>query len=279
MNKILVTTDFSTASKAGIRFALQLAKQTNGRLIVFHAMELPKPTRWSDNKYNAYAEAELTKAHIRLMRLIDSIGRQSGFATKSVQGVVAEGSQIDRSVIGYAKQIKANFICMSTRGAGGLKKLVGTNASSILTTSPVPVIVVPKTYRISPISNVLYSSDMDKLHEELKKVVGFSKPLRAKISVYHYDFLLPLKETRMKLEKMAAKHNSRSVKFHFQKLHIEHSLAHHLQKDIRKSRPSLVVLFTKQNRSWYDRLFLGSKAAEISFDTKTPLLVFRKQGH
>jgi nucleotide-binding universal stress UspA family protein len=279
MNKILVTTDFSTASKAGIRFALQLAKQTKGTLIVFHAMGLPKPTRWGDNKYNAYAEAELKKAHIRLMRFIDSIGLQSGFATKAVQGVVTEGWQVDRSVIDYATHIKANFICMSTRGAGLLKKMVGTNASTILTTSPIPVIVVPKTYQVSPISHILYSSDFNTLGSEMKKVVDFAKPLKAKVSVYHYDFLLPLDEAKIKLEKIAAKHSARNVKFYFKKLHIENSLAHHLQNDIRKSKPSLVALFTKQNRGWYDRLFLSSKSAEISFNTKTPLLVFRKREH
>lgn len=279
MNKILVTTDFSTASRAGIRFAMQLAKQTKGKLIAFHVMELPKPTRWSEKKYDAYAIAELTKAHTRLMRFIDSIGHQSGFTTKTVECVVTEGWQIDQSVIEYATHIKANFICMSTRGAGVLKKLMGTNASAILTSSPVPVIVVPKIYRVSPISHILYSSDFNNLQSEMKKVVAFAQPLKAKISVYHYDFLLPLKEAKMKLERLAAKHSARSIKFHFKKFLIENSLAYHLQNDIRKSRPSLVALFTKQNRGWFDRLFLSSKSAAVSFDTKTPLLVFRKREH
>lgn len=277
MNKILVTTDFSAASKAGIRFALQLTKQTKAKLIVFHVMGLPKPTRWSKEKYDAYAESELMKAHIKLTRFIDSIGHQSGFITKKVECVVAEGWKVDRSVIDYAMHIKANFICMSTRGAGALKKVVGTNASSLLTTSPVPVIVVPKTYRVSPISHILYSSDFNNLGSEMKKVVAFAKPLRAKVSVYHYDFLLSLVETKIKLEKMAAKHSARDVKFHFRKFHIENSLAHHLQNDTRNAKPSLVALFTKQNRGWYERIFLSSKSAALSFDTKTPLLVFRKR--
>jgi len=277
MNKILVTTDFSAASRAGIRFAMQLTKQTNGKLFVFHAMEMPKPTRWSEKKYDAYAETELIKAHIRLTRFIDSIGRQSGFATKKVECVAAEARKVDRSVIEYATHIKASFICMSTRGAGVFKKIVGTNASALLTTSPVPVIVVPKTYRLSSISHILFSSDLNNLNGEMKKVLAFAKPLKAKVSVYHYDFLLPLKEAKMKLENMAAKHKERNVKFYFKKFHIENSLAQHLQNDIRKSRPSLVTLFTKQNRGWYDRLFLPSNSAAISFDTKTPLLVFRKQ--
>jgi nucleotide-binding universal stress UspA family protein len=277
MNKILVTTDFSSASKAGIRFALQLAKQTKAQLILFHTLELLKPTRWSEKKYSAYVETELTKAHSQLRRFIELIGRQSGVGTKTVECVVMEGWQIDRSVIDYAKQIKANYICISTRGAGALKKLMGTNASAILTTSPVPVIVVPKSYRISPISHILYSSDFNNLQEEMKRVMDFAKPLKAKVSVYHYDYLLPLEETKIKLEKQAAKHSGPNVKFHFKKLHIENSFVHHLQKDIQKSRPSLVALFTKQNRGWYDRLFLSSKSAEISFDAKKPLLVFRKR--
>jgi nucleotide-binding universal stress UspA family protein len=279
MNKIMVTTDFSVNSKAGIRFALQLAKQTKSKLIFFHSQELPKPTRWSLEKYNTYAAVELKKTHARLRQFIDKISHQTGLKAREAQFVVAEGYEVDEAVIDFAKHTKANYICMSTRGAGALKKLIGTTASAILTTSPIPVIVVPKTYRVSPISHILYSSDFNNLHGEINRVAGFAKPMKARVSVYHYDFLLPLKEVKIKLEKMAAKHVSKSVKFYFQRLQVENSLNYHLQKDIKKARPNLVVLFTKQNRGWYERIFLSSKSAALSFDTKTPLLVFRKREH
>jgi nucleotide-binding universal stress UspA family protein len=279
MNKIMVTTDFSVNSKAGIRFALQLAKQTKSKLIFFHSQELPKPTRWSLEKYDSYAVVELKKTHTRLRQFVDRISLQSGLKAREAQFVVAEGYKVDEAVIDFAKHTKANYICMSTRGAGAFKKLIGTTASAILTTSPIPVIVVPKTYRVSPISHILYSSDFNNLHGEIKRVADFAKPMKARVSVYHYDFLLPLKEVKMKLEKMAAKHVSKSVKFYFQRLQVENSLNYHLQKDIKKARPNLVVLFTKQNRGWYERIFLSSKSAALSFDTKTPLLVFRKWEH
>jgi nucleotide-binding universal stress UspA family protein len=279
MNKIMVTTDFSVNSKAGIRFALQLAKQTKSKLIFFHSQELPKPTRWSLEKYNSYVAVELKKTHARLRQFIDTISHQTGLKASEAQFVVAEGYEVDHAVIDFAKHIKANYICMSTRGAGALKKLIGTTASAILTTSPIPVIVVPKTYRVSPISHILYSSDFNNLKGEINRVVGFAKPLKAKVSVYHYDFLLPLKEVKIKLEKMAARHASKSVTFQFRKLRVENSLSNHLQKDIKKSRPNLVVLFTKQNRGWYERIFLSSKSAALSFNSKTPLLVFKKREH
>jgi nucleotide-binding universal stress UspA family protein len=275
----MVTTDFSVNSKAGIRFALQLAKQTKSKLIFFHSQELPKPTRWSLEKYNSYAAVELKKTHIRLRQFVDKISHETGLKARDAQFVVAEGYKVDHVVIDFAKHIKANYICMSTRGAGAFKKLIGTTASAILTTSPIPVIVVPKTYRVTPISHILYASDFNSLKGEINRVVGFAKPLKARVSVYHYDFLLPLKEVKMKLEKVAARHTSKGVTFHFRKLHVENSLSNHLQMDIKKSRPNLVVLFTKQNRGWYERIFLSSKSAALSFDTKSPLLVFRKREH
>jgi len=44
MKKILVTKDFSTHSKAGLRFAMQLATQTEVELVFFHCFQAPIPT-------------------------------------------------------------------------------------------------------------------------------------------------------------------------------------------------------------------------------------------
>ncbi|MBL0235932.1 MAG: universal stress protein [Saprospiraceae bacterium] len=47
MNKILATTDLSTNSKAGLRFAMQLADQLKCELIFYYAIEVLKPISWS----------------------------------------------------------------------------------------------------------------------------------------------------------------------------------------------------------------------------------------
>lgn len=54
MEKLLVTTDFSTNSKAGIRFALQLQSQSNCSLVFYHAISVSKPTSWSDKSTNPF---------------------------------------------------------------------------------------------------------------------------------------------------------------------------------------------------------------------------------
>ena len=165
---------------------------------------------------------------------------------------------------------------MSTRGGGIVNKFMGTNASSLITTSPVPLIVVPHTYRMKPLKSILFASDMEKIGTELKSVEEFANTFAANIAVYHYDYFIEQAEIKSKFKKVADKYSSAKISFHFKKNDADLTLLSYLQADIRKSKPSLIAMFTKQDRSWFERLFLSSKSAELGFDTKTPMLVFRK---
>jgi nucleotide-binding universal stress UspA family protein len=276
-NKILVPTDFSANSRAGIRFAIQLASQRKTTLIFYHAVSLLKPTRWSEAKYEAYRNQQLKSLKQALIAFVKGVYKRSGAPGTGLQYVVEGSFQPERSIVDFAAKIKAGAICMSTRGAGRFKKLIGTNASAILSSSPVPVFIIPQRYRRTPISNILYSSDLDDLNWELKQVMNFGNKIGANISVYHYDYLLHLEETKLKLLKTADRFKGPRVKFVFQNLNLEHSLAVHLLRDIRKSKASVAILFTNQKRGWFDKLFLSSKAAELSFNLKVPLLVYPKR--
>jgi nucleotide-binding universal stress UspA family protein len=52
---LLVTTDFSSNSKAGIRFAIQLAKQTGCHLVFYHVIDRLTPTMWTKDAADIYA--------------------------------------------------------------------------------------------------------------------------------------------------------------------------------------------------------------------------------
>ncbi len=49
-----------------------------------------------------------------------------------------------------------------------------------------------------------------------------------------------------------------------------------LEAAVKKAKPSLVAMFTLQERSFFDRIFLGSAAEEFTFSSSVPLLVFKK---
>lgn len=273
MKKILVTTDFSNNSKAGIRFAIQLASQSPCELIFYYVNQPLAVNAWAQLDYKESINLSLKD---KLEKFINTIYRQAWKKAGKIDFVVDDVSNIDTSIIAYAQKCKADYICMGTRGGGIADKFMGTNASSLITTSPIPLIVVPHTYRTKPLKSILYASDMENIGPELSHIEKFAAPIDAAIAVYHYDYFIEEDEVKAKFKKIADKYNSAKVAFHFKKLFAEVPLLNQLQEDIRKSKPSIISMFTKQDRNWFERLFLSSKTAELGFDTKTPMLVFRK---
>jgi nucleotide-binding universal stress UspA family protein len=276
MKKILVTTDFSTNSKAGIRFAIQLAAQEPCLLIFYNVIELSDNSVATDHNYIELSVLDSEIRQEKLMKFVTAVYKQVGKKEGTVDWVIDNKPSVDESIIAYAQKCKADYICMSTRGGGIADKFMGTNASSLITTSPVPLIVVPHTYRTKTLKSILYASDMEKIGTELKSVEKFAAALHANVAVYHYDYFLEQQGVKSKFNKIADQYRSDKLAFHFKKFYAEQTLLSHLQVDIRKSKPSIVAMFTKQDRTWFERLFISSKTAELGFDTKTPLLVFRK---
>jgi nucleotide-binding universal stress UspA family protein len=274
MRKILVTTDYSTNSKAGVRFAIQFASQSSAEIIFYHVHEGVADNNWNPKKKNENPDHDLRLE--KLHKFINSIYTSSQLPLVKFRCVVEVGFDTNNMILNFAKQCKADYICISTRGGGTLKKLLGTTTSALIEKSTTPVLVVPKTYRIKPINEIWYSSDLANLKSELTKVQKFALPFKANIHVYYYDFMIEVDEIMNKLNKVAAKYTTKGTYFHFKKMKIDHTISHHLQNDMTKHKPSLVVLFTKQNRSWIDRLFYRNNTKEVTFDTKTPLLILKK---
>jgi nucleotide-binding universal stress UspA family protein len=275
-NKIIVPTDFSINSKAGIKFAIQLASQNNSTLVFYHCMELLRPTKWTDSQYKTYVNNELAKMKGLLTAFVEKCYEQSGVTMEKFECVVERGADPKKCVIKYAVASKASAICMATRGAGKIKKVVGTNSSGILSNSPVPVFVIPNGYRTSPVTNILYASDLADFKSEIKRVTSFTSPLNANLYTYHYTDKMEDSDTRKKLIALQNQYSKSGVSFVFNKLE-DQSFAERFEDDMKKSKASLGILFTNQKRNWFGKLFQGSNSEEVSFASKVPILVFAKE--
>ena len=276
MKKIVVTTDFSPNSRKGIHFAMQLATQMQCELIFYHVLEIFRPTIWDLSYYEQFETQELDRNKKVLEQFIHTIYQKSTIQKTSYECVCQVGITVSNQIIKYAKEINADYVCISTIGAGKLIQLFGTTASELVTYCPVPVFIVPKNYKSKPITNVCFASDLVNFNEELTRVKQIATILKAKIDILHFDYLVRLKDNKNKLNKLKTTYESDTVQFHFNELDALYPLNNHIQSYIFKKKPSLLVSFTKQNRNWFNRVFLASKTADMAFDTRTPMLVFRK---
>ena len=279
MNKILVAVDFSANSRKTIRFAIQMASQSKAEIIFFHLVGLLAPTSdatWDYTYYSQFQEEELQRSKNHLVKLIKEVYNSKLPSGVKYTCVSQSGNDIADQIISYAQKHKIDFICTGARGTGVMAKLFGTVAQHLITDSPIPVFVIPKNYRLKPLTDLCYASDMENPEVEIKKVLALTNSLSAAVRVLHFDYEIGLHENQDKLTAIAQKYETKNIKFHYKKLDAIYPLQDHLKRAIALFKPSLVVLFTKQNRKWFDRLLLSSESAELSFTTKVPLLVYRK---
>jgi nucleotide-binding universal stress UspA family protein len=235
--KIVVPTDFSANSKAGIRFAAQLASQSMSSIVFYHCMELLKPTRWTNGQYNTYVKKQLEATRQQLVQFVEKVYEQSGIKKAKFECVVEKGADPKKSLIKFAVKVNAGAICMATRGAGKIKKMIGTNSSGVLATSPVPVFVIPNGYKkATPITTTLYASDLEDLKRELKTVSDFGTPLNSNIYVYHYNEAVEEPETKRRLLLVQNKNTKYGVSFVFQKYSDRNSFAEHLEDDLKNRK-------------------------------------------
>ena len=276
MNKILVTTDFSTNSKAGLRFAIQLASQHKYELTFFHSYYIMKPTSWKDAAFAANEEKEIIDIQKRLNQFVESVYKSVKVVSKNKICVIKSAVDTNSNIKEYADENKFNFICISTRGAGTLKKIFGTNTSNLINHSTVPVFAIPHNYRPSKITSILYSSDLVNLEGELKNVVAFAKPIKAKVELLHYTSPLENILDSKLIEIIVKKLSKYDIKLNIKNTDFAETMILNIETAIKKTKPSMMIMFKQQNRSFFDKIFLSSKSAEYSFNAKIPLLVFNK---
>ncbi|SDL64679.1 Nucleotide-binding universal stress protein, UspA family [Daejeonella rubra] len=276
MTKILVTTDFSANSKAGIRFAIQLSLQRPCELTFFHSYHVVKPSNMNETKFTSFQNTEAVSLKKKLEAFVNAIYKQLDIDPANVHYVVSSSFITDSNIMKYATDHNFEFICISRRGSGKVNKIFGTNTSNLILHSKVPVIAVPNTYRISKIKSVLYASDLANLENEIGIVVDFAKPLNAEIELLHLNYPSDVSNNVKVVEEAILKFPKADIKYHLENINLIYNLVTNIQTVIKKAKPSVLVMFTDQDLNFFEKLFLSSSTAEYSLNASVPLLVFKK---
>ncbi|NIJ52575.1 universal stress protein [Dyadobacter arcticus] len=276
MKKILVTTDFSAGSKAGLRFAIQLASQSKFALTFFHSYNVLSPTGWTAAKIKEYKKSESANVQQQLDLFVEKIYQELEIQPEHHQCVIKGSVFTESNILKYAAEQHFDFICISTRGAGRLQRLLGTNTANLINNSEIPVIAVPHTYKSKKITSILYASDLTNLDKELEIVAAFAKPLDAEVQLLHFTTFLETHIDPKKIEQATKKSDHLQLKLDIKFFEPSESLVSHIEAAIIRTKPSMLVMFTEHHRNLFEKIFLSSKSAEYSYHPTVPLLVFGK---
>jgi hypothetical protein len=112
--------------------------------------------------------------------------------------------------------------------------------------------------------------------KEIEKVIAFAEPLKAAVELLHLTSAEEKSADLAVIENAVKKIDSYNVSFTTTPRNPNNSLVSDIEVAVKEITPSIMVMFTEQNRGWFEKIFLSSKSAEYSFNAKVPLLVFHK---
>jgi len=140
--RILHPSDFSAASNAAFKKAIEMAKASRAELLIVHVINPIVPVAGdgyvSPKMYEDLAASTRAWARKQLDTLL-ARARKSGVRGK---GVLVEGAAHEQ-IVRIAKARRADLVVMGTHGRSGFAKLfLGSVAGRVVAAAPCPVLTV-----------------------------------------------------------------------------------------------------------------------------------------
>jgi nucleotide-binding universal stress UspA family protein len=142
IRRILHPTDFSKASSAAYKRAVDLAKGNRAELLLVHVL-IPAIPMMADGYLSPKVYEDMENASRAYgQKHLAALVRKAKQAGVRVKGLLLEGIPHER-VAGAARSKKADLLVIGTHGRTGFAKLfLGSVASRILAVAPCPVLTV-----------------------------------------------------------------------------------------------------------------------------------------
>jgi universal stress protein A len=141
VEKILAPTDFSELSKLGIRYALDMARDTSAEVIIYHVIDLGEEWRGMHSQLRTYHD--MVEEGRQLLDKFISDNFPDRVDLVEVRLLVEFGGSFT-NIVDLAEKEHVDVIVMSTHGRTGLDHMmVGSVTEKVIARAPCPVLVVP----------------------------------------------------------------------------------------------------------------------------------------
>ncbi|MCC7331393.1 MAG: universal stress protein [Flavobacteriales bacterium] len=269
-NKILVPVDFSEQSLIALSQSYNLAREISAEVFLLYVIEDVNPMV----KMFIKGFDEIKGAvESNLKNLSEEKAKETGLKFSCI---VAEG-KIYSKIVETAKQIKATFIVMGSKGNES-SKFIGSNAMKVVKTAPCPVITIKGKDHKKGCNIILLPLDLTKeTSDKVNKAIAVAKVFKAEI--YAISILLTGREdvvNKLKTQLLLVKNyiERKQVKCTAEMIKIlkkDDSLSEAIVEYAKKIDADLIMIMTQQEKD-LRTFFIGSNAKEIICNSNIPVL-------
>lgn len=188
MKTIIVPTDFSTTSNNAMNYAVDLGREINCSILLFHAYQVP--VSMTDVPIVLISVEDLQKnAEIKMAEVKKSLEQTAGGAIK-IYAETKLGDTVDE-LEDLCNRIKPFAVVMGTKGTAGLERaFFGSTTLRTIKHLSWPVIVVPPDKKYSTIKKIGFACDFREVVNTTptRFIKDFVKQFNAELHVLNVDY-------------------------------------------------------------------------------------------
>lgn len=275
INKILVPTDFSPNAVIAINFALSFAKNYNCKITLLNIYSVPvyDPNMPAEMINTSYARlSEISKE--QLNKSMSSIKLNDPEAGNCIEKCISKMGTISDEISNTAEEEKYDMIIMGTTGASGIEEtIIGSNASSVISRSSIPVLSIPGESKYKEIEKAVMPVELD--GSEFNTINSVREML-PECAIYPVHFIKKNEKLSDEKQQIFEKLQSSLKENESAKIVISEDITTGLDEILRKYNCDLVITSTVK-RSIFEKLFHKSITKKLVCHTHVPLLALHKK--
>jgi nucleotide-binding universal stress UspA family protein len=261
MNKILVPVDFSDTSMNALFYAIQLFGRSDLEITALHTYGTSS-SAFQMKSIDRILEEDAQRAMEALVKNVEK--EEPGIVLKTK---IMKGNAVS-SITSLGNSGAYDFIVMGTKGASGLKEVfIGSVAGGVISKASAPVVVVPSTYRYSPLNEIVFAVSDSPISDAsiLEPLRRIAKMRPCKINVLHVA-----EEETPNIQQLLShiEDLNPSVTYAFGTGNISQRLSDYLMKD----EAGLLCLI-RSKKGFFSRILNESVTLKQTFSSPVPLLI------
>jgi nucleotide-binding universal stress UspA family protein len=275
MMKILVPTDFSSASMKAVEGAVRLARLCEAEVVIHHAyfikLEWGKlAVQPDEDEMKSMTNKEQARA------VLD--GLKSRYSDVSVRTQLSDYETIEE-LLNYAKNEGVDLIITGTRGQQEIaNRIMGSDAQRVVRLAHCPVIVLPDSDLEFPFKRILFVSDLtEDFSAHLARLLKLARCMGAEV---HLGFVnTPMgfqcsEETEKHFKDLRKDFPDVALPGHiYNHVRVDHGI----QLMAQRAGADVIALVT-HSRKGFRRLFYSSLTEKIVLNSDFPIVSFHHKG-
>jgi nucleotide-binding universal stress UspA family protein len=273
MKQILVASDFSKAAKNASLYAIELAKVTSAKIILFHSYHLPVPPVDIPVALDYRDLEEESVKRLEQERLWLDPKKELNIQCISDCGFA------DDNIIDLSAELKPDLIIMGMAKADKLTELIlGSTTTALIKRSEIPVLIIPEKSTFSRPSNILFACDynLDTVTHSLKPLKDFILRFNSRLFIVNLFKESDLSDSKKNIAEFTVENCFSDVEhsFHFED---EDDFVETITNFTQKHKIEMVALVPHKH-NFFAGLFKENHTKSLAFHLDTPILAIPDRG-